>query len=230
MKVAALFSGGKDSTYATYKAMALGHEVEFLVTIVPEREDSWMFHHQNIRLTTVQAELMGLKQIIVSSSGVREKELEDLFNVLSRLSGSIEGIVSGAIASKYQKTRIDRVCEALGLESIAPLWGRDPVKLMYEQLDSGIEAMIVGCYAMGLNEKWLGRKIDEEAIRELEGLYKKYGVNPAGEGGEIETFVLDCPLFTKRIEVVETEKKFEGGSGHLNILTVKLREKTAGGN
>src|SRR3972149_2443929 len=104
MKLAALFSGGKDSMYALYRMLQQGHDVKYLVTFKPQRTDSYMFHHPCVELTELQAEAIGIKQIMVSTSGVKEKELEDLENVLEKIKGEIDGIVSGALASNYQKT------------------------------------------------------------------------------------------------------------------------------
>ena len=59
----------------------------------------------------------------------------------------------------------------------------------------------------------LGKIIDENIIKQLADMEKRYKMNPAGEGGEIETFVLDCPLFKKRIEILDSETKYDSGSG-----------------
>lgn len=103
MRLAVLFSGGKDSTYATLLAMKEGHEIRYLVTMLPEKQDSWMFHWPAVELTELQAEAIGIKQIAQKTSGEKEKELEDLKNTLGKIKNEIDGVVSGAIASSYQK-------------------------------------------------------------------------------------------------------------------------------
>jgi len=223
MRVVCLSSGGKDSTLALWLAMKQGHEVERLVAMVPKREDSWMFHHPNIHLVDLFAECVGLPLLKAETSGMKEEELKDLERALSKL--SIEGVVSGAIASEYQKSRIDRICEKLGFVSIAPLWGREPIELLNEMLDAKFNIIITSVAAQGFDESWLGRKIDEECITDLLDLQRKYKINISAEGGEYETLVLDAPFFKKRIEVVEAERIWRGTNGYLFIKQAELVEK-----
>jgi ABC transporter with metal-binding/Fe-S-binding domain ATP-binding protein len=224
MKLAVLFSGGKDSTYALYKTMTQGHKVKYLITMSPEREDSWMFHYPCIELTKLQAEALGIKQIIGKTKGEKEKELEDLKRVLEKIKTKIDGIVSGAIASNYQKSRIDKICKELNLKNISPLWQKDPLNLLKEMIANGFEIMITGVAAEGLDESWLGRKIDEKCISELVELNKRYGIHLTFEGGEGETFVLFCPIFSKRIEILDTIKHWDNKtqSGWLEIKKFRL--------
>jgi len=223
MRVAALCSGGKDSTFALWLAMKQGHEVERLVAMIPKREDSWMFHYPNIHLIDLFAESVGLPLLKAETSGVKDEELNDLERALCGL--DIEGVVSGAIASKYQKDRIDSICQKLGLITIAPLWGHEPVKLLSEMLNAGVDAIIASVAAQGFDESWLGRKIDKSALHDLVELNQRYGISPSGEGGEYESLVLDAPFFKKRIEVMEAERIWRGTNGYLLIKQAKLVEK-----
>lgn len=223
MRVAALCSGGKDSCYALWLAVQRGHEVAQVVAMLPKREDSWMFHAINIHLIDLFAECAGLPIIKAETGGAREEELEDLKRALRGL--DVGGVVSGAVASTYQKSRIDRICEELGLASVAPLWGREPVELLREIIGAGFEVMITGVAAQGFDEGWLGRKIDEDTLRDLIELNKKHGINLGGEGGEYESMVLDAPFFRKRIEVLGAERVWRGTYGHLLITNARVREK-----
>lgn len=224
MKVAALFSGGKDSTYAVYKALAEGNSVEYLVTVVTYNPNSWMFHRINVEMTRYQADAIGIKQVIVPSMGIKEKEVEDLKIALKELSG-VEGLISGVIASSYQKSRIEKVCDELGLKCIMPLWGKEPEKLLREQHALGFETIITSVSAEGLDKSWLGRKLDEAAIEELRRLNEKFGINMCFEGGEGETFVLDCPIFKKRLRIREAIKKWFGYWGVYEILSLECIDK-----
>jgi diphthine-ammonia ligase len=223
MRVAALCSGGKDSSYALWLAIQQGHDVAHLVAMIPNRGDSWMFHSANITLIDLFAKCVGLHLIKAETSGERGQELVDLKNVLQGL--DVEGIVSGGIASKYQKNNIDKICEELGLASLAPLWGREQVELIHEMLRAGFEIIITSVAAQGLDENWLGRKLDEKALERLVELREKYEVNPIGEGGEYESLVLDAPFFKSKIEVLEAEKIWHGTSGHYLIKKARLAEK-----
>jgi len=226
MRLAALFSGGKDSTYALYKAIQ-EYEIKYLVTIFPEREDSWMFHHPCIELTKLQAEAIGIKHITQTTEGEKEKELEDLKKVLEKIKDEIDGVVSGAVASKYQKSRIDRICKELRLKSVTPLWNKNSEELLKEEVSSGFEIIIAGVFAEGFDESWLGRKIDEKCIEDLKELNKKYGINLSGEGGEYESLVLFCPIFKKRIEILDSKNVWDDktSSGYLVVKEAKLTDK-----
>jgi ABC transporter with metal-binding/Fe-S-binding domain ATP-binding protein len=223
MKVASLFSGGKDSTYALWYAQMQGWDVEALVTVFPERPDSWMFHYPALKWTSLQAEACRLPQVRVPTTGVKEKEIEDLGHALHNLEKStgIEGIVSGAIASEYQRTRLDNLCEGLGLRSFAPLWHKDPAGLVRDEIEAGFEVIVTACNALGLDERWLGTKIGPAELKELIKLNKKYGVNVAFEGGEAETFTLSSPAFRNRLTVTKATPHWSGQSGYLEIEDVQ---------
>ncbi|MCZ3367298.1 MULTISPECIES: TIGR00289 family protein [Methanobacterium] len=226
MKAAVLFSGGKDSTMAAYSAIKEGHEVEYLVSVFSDNPASYMFHVANIHITELSAEAMGIKLIKKVTKGIKEEELEDLKNILIELKDKgIEAIYSGALFSVYQKSRIDALCEELGLESCAPLWHRDPTEYMEEIIDLGFEVIITSVAAEGFDEPWLGRKVDRDSLLEIVELNKKYKIHIGFEGGEAETLVLDGPIFNKKIKVMESENIWEGDSGYFLIKEAELEEK-----
>jgi len=222
MEVAALVTGGKDSALALYKAMKK-HSVKYLVAMIPEREDSWMFHYPNIQMVNFFAEAAEIPLVKAETAGIKEEEVEDLKNLLVKL--DVNGVVSGATASTYQKTRIDRICRQLSLEHIAPLWREKPENILNELLENNFEVVIVGVYALGFNENWLGRKIDEKTVKELLDLKRKYGISPVGEGGEYESLVLDAPYFKKKIKILETEKVWRENQGYLMVKKAELIPK-----
>jgi ABC transporter with metal-binding/Fe-S-binding domain ATP-binding protein len=222
MRVAVLFAGGKDSTYAAYTVLKNGLEVKYLITMVSRDPHSWMFHTVNIDITRHQAEAMGIEQLMLPTSGEKDRELEDLKKAIAAIRNDVDGVVAGAIASSYQKNRVDQICEELGLVSIAPLWGRDPAELLREMIGTGFEAIITSAAAQGFDESWLGRKIDEACLKDLEGLRERFGINISGEGGDYESLVLDAPFFKNRIEVVEAEKTWRGTSGYYLVKKARL--------
>ncbi len=226
MKVIVLFSGGKDSTLALHKALE-EHEVAALLTVKPRRQDSWMFHHPCIDLTSIQAEAMNLPLRIIETEGVKEEELQDLQAALARLKGElgIEGVISGAIASQYQRSRIERICSETGLTSLTPLWGQEPEKLLREMLELGFEIYFTAVAAQGFTEKWLNRRLDFKAIEDLKILNRKYDINISLEGGEGETFVTDGPPFKKRIELLEVKKIWKHDAGYLMVTKARLIAK-----
>lgn len=219
MELAALFSGGKDSTYALYKVMKEGHKIKYLVSVFPSRQDSWMFHYPGIELTKLQAKRMGIEQVIVKTIGIKEHEVLDLKKALERL--DVDGVVTGALASVYQKSRIDKICKELGLKSLSPLWHKDPIRLIKASRKAGFRAIITAVAAYGLDYNWLGREIDDRCLEDLKKLNKKYGIHIGFEGGEAESFVYDCPLFSKPVKIIKTKKIWDGVRGHLEILEAK---------
>jgi diphthine-ammonia ligase len=226
MKLGVLFSGGKDSTLALHKA-AEKEEVVCLITLVSENKESYMFHTPNIEVTALQAEAMGLPLIKKVTEGKPEEELKDLEEAIAQAvkDFKIEGVVTGAVESVYQAARIQQICNRLGVWCVNPLWKRNQKALLEEIVAEGFKAVISGVFAYPLDKKWLGKQIDEDMIEKLVALSKKYGLSPSGEGGEIETTVLDAPLFKKKIEVLDCEVEAKGNSGVFRIKQARLTEK-----
>ncbi|HVQ00563.1 MAG TPA: TIGR00289 family protein [Candidatus Thermoplasmatota archaeon] len=222
MKVAALFSGGKDSVFSIYITQQYGWDVTHLVTLASENKASWMFHSINIHLTDLLSEALGIPLLRRTTKGEKERELQDLQGLLQGL--PIDGVISGAIASEYQRTRIERVCDLLGIKSFTPLWHKNPELLLRDQLRAGFKSIIVGVFANGFNETWLGKQITEETILQLLEHQKRFGINIAGEGGEFETLVLDGPIFTKRLVIDEAEKEWCRDSGVLQVKRAHLSD------
>ena len=223
MRLAALFSGGKDSTYAVHLAREMGHDVVYLVTMLPARDDSWMFHTVNIGLAPLVAQAMGIESVVVDTSGEKEEELRDLEPAIAGL--NVDGLVTGAIASSYQRSRVDAICSELEIEHVAPLWGRESSELVREMIADGMSIIVTAVAAMGLDEKWLGRTIDGDALKELKALSERYGVDVCGEGGEMETLVLDAPWFVSRLELLRTRSEWDGVRGSYIVEESRLIRK-----
>lgn len=226
MKLGALFSGGKDSTYAIFKAMK-EHEIVCLIAIKSLNPESYMFHVPAFEHIEKQAEALGLPLILVETKGVKEEELKDLQKAIEQAKEkyAIEGIVTGAVASTYQASRIQKICDELSLKVFNPLWGINQMQLLKDLIKDKFEVIITGIAAYPLDESWLGRKIDENTLKEMEKLEKEFKINVAGEGGEFETMVVDSPVHKKKIELVETEKEYSEHHGTLKILKIDLVSK-----
>ena len=223
MRLAVLFSGGKDS-YLALQYASIDHEISCLLTLESQNDDSWMFHTPAIEWTKLQAKSMEFSHIVSKPIGVKEKELDDLHSIIMSavLEYSIEGIVTGAIASVYQSTRIQRICNALDLWCFNPLWQMSQRKLLEKLFSNKIISIITGVAAEPFSDNWRGRTIDSKCVKELISLESKYGINPAGEGGEIESFVINAPLFQKPINIVESRKHYSNFSGRLEIMEAFL--------
>ena len=219
MKLGVLFSGGKDSTMATYLAKKQGHEISCLITIHSENPESYMFHTPSISKTQRQAEVMGIPLIFVKTRGKKEEELKDLEKAIKKAKEKfeIEGIVTGAVESVYQASRIQKICNNLSLECFNPLWQKDQIELLYDLLKEKFKVVITGVFAYPLNGSWLGREISKDFISEIKQLSEQYKINPAGEGGEFETFVLECPLFRNPLKVSGANFSGEGNSWRMEL-------------
>ncbi|MDX1534079.1 MAG: diphthine--ammonia ligase [Thermoplasmata archaeon] len=210
MRLAALYSGGKDSTYAVYVAQQSGHTVTELVTVTPA-EDSMLYQVPNVEWAPLTAEALGIRHRTVRSGEGGEEELRAMRRGLERTGA--EGVVVGAVASDYQFVRVHQVAEELGLWVYAPLWRKEALGLLEEYLTAGFTIFVVAVAAEGLGPEWLGREMDAQALTDLSRLGETSGVHPAGEGGEFETWCVDGPNFRRRVVVMEAEARWEGNAG-----------------
>lgn len=223
MKLAALFSGGKDSTFAILKARQMGHTVSCLVTVVPHSAESHLLHHPNIVYTKLQAESMGLPHLVAVSKGPGD-EGNLLKSLLSdaKERHSVGGVVHGGILSEFQKKNFERVAEELGLQVVVPLWKADQKQYMRQLIDSGFEFIVSSVSCDGLDESWLGKTITGQDLGRLELLSERYRFNLSFEGGEAETFVLNCPLFEWPIQITQSQRHWDGYRGTIEILDAKI--------
>ena len=221
MKVAVLASGGKDSTYASWWALMQGWSLEVMITVKITGEDSMMFQLQNTEIAKFQAESIGVEWIEVKSLGIENDEIYELEDKIRKFEGSLDAIVVGALRSDYQKTRIERMCERLGLISFCPLWHHNPSEHMNSLIEHGFDVRIVSVSSEGLDEKWLGKKITKDCLDELTILSEKFRFNLDGEGGEFETITLDAPHFKKTI-ICEGKKNWNGVRGVWDLTKIRL--------
>jgi len=207
LKLGVLFSSGKDSTYAAYLMKKQNYDISCLITIKSKNPESFMFHTPMVEIAELQAEAMNIPIILRETEGEKEAELKDLEDAIKEAKEKykIDGIVTGALFSDYQRSRIEKICEKLGLKVFSPLWHMDQEKEMREIIDSGFEIVMTAVAAEGLDKKWLMKPLSHKDIDRLVELNKKYKINIAGEGGEFETLVLNCPLFNKRINIKNYE-------------------------
>ena len=224
MRLGVLFSGGKDSCFALAESVKQ-NEVVCLLSILSENQDSYMFHTPNIELTSYQSKALDIPFLTKVTKGKKEEELEDLKILIKSAKSkyNIEGVVTGAVGSVYQSTRVQKICDDLGLWCFNPLWQKDQLKILNYLVKNKFEVLITGVFGYPLDESWLGKRIDSKIIAKLDKLHQKYGLNPAGEGGELETTVLDSPLFKRKLIVKDYEKVYSNYSGVFRIKEVYLK-------
>ena len=225
MNLVSLYSGGKDSTYSIFVAKNQGHTVKCLLTAIPKSDESLMLHHPNIRWSELQAQSMQLPQVVAkmdSEDTGDEIALLEQTLLQAKEDYGIDGMIHGGISSRFQKTKFDDLCDRCGLEALSPLWGRDPVVYMEEILDDGFEYLLTSVSSDGLDGSWLGKTMTKKDLRILADLSIKYRFNLDFEGGEAETFVTDCPLFSSPIQILRGTNHWDGYRGRFEIVDAVL--------
>ena len=223
MRLAALFSGGKDSTYSVYSAQRMGHEIRCLVTAAPASEDSMLLHHPNTHVTRLQAEAMGIPHVYVTTPSEIGMEMAALHAALDgvRREHGVDGLVHGGILSRFQLDAFRRICDRLGLDLVSPVWHRDQAEYMRELVESGFRFIVTSVSSGGLTDFWLGREITAKNLPLLEDLSRRFGFNLSFEGGEAETLVTDCPLFAAPL-LVSGSTHWDGYRGRFEIEEARL--------
>jgi len=225
MNVASLFSGGKDSTFAIYQIQNQGHEVVCLLSVFPKSDESHLLHHPNMFWTKLQSESMKIPQLsILSDSEDVDVELSALKTLLQKAKKQfdVKGVVHGGIQSNFQKDRFETLCFELNLIPLSPLWGTDSRQYMNDLLDANFNFIMTTVSSGGLDDSWLGKLISVPDLDVLKHLSKKFGFNLNFEGGEAETFVIDCPLFTHPINIIQSKKNWDGYRGRFEIVDAEL--------
>ncbi|WP_296881278.1 TIGR00289 family protein [uncultured Methanobrevibacter sp.] len=226
MNACVLFSGGKDSTMALYYALNEKEDVKYLLSMKSRNAESYMFHVPNIHITDLLSEAFDIPIMSVETDGIKEEELEDLKHAFQDLKNlGIECIYTGALYSQYQKSRIEKLGQEVGLKIISPYWHVDELEYMREIVSLGFKIIISGVAAWGLDESWLGRVIDDDVIDELVKLNEKYYVDIAFEGGEAETLAIDGPIFKKKVKILKDRKEWHHDSGVYIIEDAVLEDK-----
>ena len=223
MKLGLLFSGGKDSVYAGFLAKKSGHELTCLISILSDNKESYMFHTPSISKTKKQADVMKVPIIIQETKGEKEIELKDLENAikLAIKRYKIQGIVTGAIQSVYQSSRIQKICNKLKIECFNPLWQVNEIEYLNDLIKNKFKIIITGVFAYPFDKSWLGKEINKKFIEGIKELNKKYKISMIGEGGEFETFVVDCPLFSKELKIKSFKDDKEGENSFRRELEIK---------
>jgi len=160
----------------------------------------------------------------ISSSDNTDDELIIIDNLLRHAKSQfqIDGLLHGGIKSKFQKEQFETLCLKLNLIPSHSVMGLEPVKYMNDLLDSGFNFMMITVSSDGLDEKWLGKLILKSDIGILNNLSSKFGFNLNFEGGEAETFVINCPLFSNPIKINNFIKNWDGYRGRFEIVDAEL--------
>ena len=228
MNLAALFSGGKDSTYSIYKAKQMGHDIKCLITVFPKSDNSHLLHFPNIELTKLQSETLKIPQITSTSNSDDLSDEMYALEVLiekARADFQIDGLVHGGISSEFQKKKFEKICKEDNLDIISPLWKTNPKEYMINLLNSNFKFILTSVSSDGLDETWLGKIISIDDVSLLSNLSSKHGFNLNFEGGEAETFVTDCPIYSHPIKINKSQTIWDGYRGRFEIEDASLDSK-----
>ncbi|MCE9652829.1 MAG: diphthine--ammonia ligase [Nitrosarchaeum sp.] len=225
MKLASLFSGGKDSVYSIYLAKKQNHEIKCLLSVFPKSDESHLLHYPNLSWTNLQSQAMQIPQLIIKSeSDETGNEITLLEKILIQSIDEygVEGLIHGGIQSQFQKEKFENLCNKLNLKPITPIWNREPLEYMNELISENFVFIITSVSSGGLDDSWLGKIITKNDVFTLYDLSKKFGFNLNFEGGEAETFVVDCPLFSHDIKIIKGKKTWDGYRGRFEIVEARL--------
>ncbi len=208
MKLACFFSGGKDSTYAIHLAKKQGHEIVCLLSVFTKSEESHLLHHPNLKWTKLQSKSMNIPQLTISSSS---DETNDELILLDKL-----------LKNAIDEFEIEGLVPKLNLKIVSPLWDSEPKQYMNDLLESNFCFIMTTVSSDGLDDQWLGKLISKSDVQKLDNLSDKFGFNLNFEGGEAETFVIDCPLFSNSIKINKSTKNWDGYRGRFEIVDAEL--------
>jgi diphthine-ammonia ligase len=211
LKLGALVSSGKDSVYAMHIMQKQNYDIKCMVALKSKNPDSFMFHSPGIDMVKLQAKSFEMPLIMQETEGEKEKELMDLKKALKKAKDKygIEGVITGALFSNYQRERIEKVADSLGLKIFSPLWHMNQELEMRQMIDEGFEFILTKISADGLDKSWLNKIISHNDVDELIKLNEKIGINIAFEGGEAESLMINGPMFNKKIKIVDAKIKEE---------------------
>jgi len=228
LKLACLFSGGKDSTYSLFIALKEGHEVPCLISIHPLNDESLLYHHPNNFLFKKISTAIEIPIIERYCNNIfKDHEIDRLYSSIEQAINqySIEGLIHGSILSRFQLNIFQKICTDLNITLYSPIWNIEPLKYYNELINSNFEILITRVAAQGLDKNWLGKTIDRKNYEELRKYSEKFKFNITFEGGEAETLVLNCPIYKKRIKIVRANIQWDGIRGTFEILDVDLIRK-----
>jgi predicted ATP pyrophosphatase (TIGR00289 family) len=195
-------------------AVEAGYRLRSLITVLPEDPESLLYHTHNVHHVQQIARALEVDwRPVRAPVGDEEGALADALGQLRAPT-----VVTGGIASTFQRTRFGRIAAAVGAQVYAPLWALAAPQVYQELQSRHIDAVVVAVAAHGLDREWLGKHLTPATVAELLARAGRYGFDPTGEGGDLDTFVLDAPLYRRRLHILAAHKEWLGDRGTLQIL------------
>jgi len=214
-RVIASLSGGKDSMYAIFLALQEGLDIDYLMFIT----NGSKAHRLNRWLLKLVSESLEIPTVTAG------KEVRDIRRVLKKLKADI--FISGVMITPEHMDWYQEICNPIQVQHYAPLWGKKPFTTLAEMRELGFQILIIEVdVSMGSRESWLGKELDNNVLQEINELEKEEKMQPSGELGEYHTFVLDCPLYRKKINILNSEIVWENSKGYVVVKDADLQSKT----
>ena len=226
MKVVASWSGGKDSCFACFKALEQGYKVSHLVNFISREFRRVSFHGTRAHLISRQAQAIGIplaQSTVPPDMSLYERIFKQAVSSLKR--SGVEGMVFGDIYLQEHRDWIERVCGELGITPILPLWNMTPEHVLSDFVEAGFKAVVVSAKANIFDREWLGRLTDRKFLVDIKNLQLVKELDVCGEHGEYHTFVVDGPLFARRVQVAYGVRMQRNGVWFLDIPRCRLELK-----
>ena len=220
-QVFASWSGGKDSCFSCYKAMASGLNVRYLLNMITEDGKRSWTHGLSPEVLQIQSQALNIP-LVQRRTTMTNYEVDFKEELLAMKREGVSGGVFGDIDLDEHRQWVEKVCHGVGTSPYLPLWGQNQVKLLKDFIDLGFETIVVTAKAELFGEEWLGRRVDHNFLEELNRLQATKNITPCGEAGEYHTFVIDGPMFHHRISILETRRVLRDKHWFLEILACKL--------
>ena len=186
-----------------------------LLTTVTEDYDRVSMHGVRRVLLKQQAESIGLplEEVFISketSNEEYESRMRDMLTKFQKV--GVSSVVFGDIhledVRKYREGNLAKI----GMKGVFQIWKRDTAELLRTFIDLGFKAIVTCVDAKVLDQKFVGRIIDEKFLAELPP-----NIDPSGENGEFHSFVFDGPIFQRENRIYH-----RGGSLTRFILLLRF--------
>jgi diphthine-ammonia ligase len=212
------WSGGKDSCMALYEALQQGLKISHIVNFISDNPQKVRFHGTDARIISLQSQALGIP-LFQKVTSWEEYERDFKAGVSELKSAGLTGMVFGDIYLDPHLEWVQRVCGEIGVEALEPLWHMDTCQLLDKFIKLGFKSVVICAKADLIERNWLGRVVDAEFMQYL----INRNVDPCGENGEYHTLVVDGPLFSQPIELLETSVYEREGYYLLDIPRYRLK-------
>ncbi len=200
-KVVLAWSGGKESAMARHALLTSSqYNVVSLLTTRSEQYERISHHGVRVELLEQQAAALGipLHKLYLHQENCSLEDYEAVMKkaMLEYKDNDVLTVAFGDVfLQDLREYREDNLAK-VGMKGIFPIWRRDTTEIVQTFIALGFKAYLTCVDCEKLGEKFAGRPIDADLIRDLPD-----GVDPCGENGEFHSSVYDGPIFQRPVGV-----------------------------